>query len=100
LQSGAPVEATYGGPRAKCWKVKTGGDLTFEGTSGGSEGTFPAGSGTQEIGTLRAARPGQHQFYYESEDLASDPADDARLETSDGPTCPGDAASEIAGGWS
>ncbi|MCC6739262.1 MAG: hypothetical protein IT452_09460 [Planctomycetia bacterium] len=98
LSSGAPVVCEYSGRRAQRWTIRTDDDMTFTpaaGTPAGTScsGTLPAGSGTAQLGTLRASRGGMHQFFYESEDLTTDPACEDRLLASDGPECPGDAAS-------
>lgn len=97
LSSGAPVKCDYSGKRAQRWSVTTDDAMTFTSSSGGpGNGILPAGSGSIELGTLRAARSGMHQFFYASEDLQEDPAEADRLLTSDGPECPGDGAESAA----
>ncbi|KAF0243901.1 MAG: hypothetical protein FD180_2982 [Planctomycetota bacterium] len=99
MSSGAPVQCEYSGTQAQRWEIRITDDMSFTPSSGSAGGkyacgTLPAGTGATQLGTLHALRAGQHQFLYETETLQSDPASDDRLTTSDGPVCPGDAASE------
>lgn len=101
LSSGAPVTCEYSGTRAQLWTISLNDDMTFTPAAGGGaaktcSGTLPAGTGAVDLGTLRAVRPGLHQFYYSAEDLEEDPACEDRLLASDGPSCPGDASSAPA----
>jgi hypothetical protein len=94
LASGAPVTCEYSGDKAQRWTIRITDDMVFTPSTGGGGGTFgcgtlPAGTGTTQLGMLHSARPGKHQFLYESETLREDPTSPERLTTSDGPVCPG-----------
>ncbi|MEK7466246.1 MAG: hypothetical protein AAB074_02425 [Planctomycetota bacterium] len=101
LSSGAPVTCEYSGARSQLWTVSLQDDMTFTPAAGGGaaktcSGTLPAGTGAVDLGTLRAVRPGLHQFFYSAQDLEEDPACEDRLLASDGPVCPGEASSAPA----